>query len=210
MDFQSIIKQVLSLAELVIKNPSTSLQSSGFNIGSLISMLGGGQQGGGLGSILGGLAGMAGGGNNQSQGGGLGSILGGLAGMAAGAANNNNNQQQSQGGGLGSILGGLAGMAAGAANNNNQQQSQGGGLGSILGGLAGMAAGAANNNQQTQQQSQGGLLGDLLAKASTIKNMLGGDQASKLNNEQKTNLTDMLGVLNLASGIAQASQEEKK
>ncbi len=182
MDFQSIIKQVLSLAELVIKNPSTSVQNSGFNIGSLISMLGGGQQGGGLGSILGGLAGMAGGGNNQSQGGGLGSILGGLAGMAAGAAN----------------------------NNNNQQQSQGGGLGSILGGLAGMAAGAANNNQQTQQQSQGGLLGDLLSKASTIKNMLGGDQASKLNNEQKTNLTDMLGVLNLASGIAQASQEEKK
>ncbi len=62
MDIQSIIKQVLALAEGVIKNPSTSVASSGIDLSALTqiagSFLGGGSQqqnssGSALGSILG-------------------------------------------------------------------------------------------------------------------------------------------------------------
>lgn len=100
MDIQAIIKQVISLAGLVIKNPSTSIKGSGIDFGSLIGMAG---------SMLGGKSG------SSSNAGGdiLGSVLGGLMG---GGSNNSGPDtprtgSNDDGGGLGSILGGLAGMA---------------------------------------------------------------------------------------------------
>lgn len=100
MDIQAIIKQVISLAGLVIKNPSTSIKGSGIDFGSLIGMAG---------SMLGGKSG------SSSNAGGdiLGSVLGGL--MGGGSNNSGPDTPRSgsndDGGGLGSILGGLAGMA---------------------------------------------------------------------------------------------------
>lgn len=179
MDIQTIVKQVIALAEQVIKNPSTKVSGSGFDLSSLTQMAGsllGGNSAAGsiLGSILGG-------GNKQqssgaASGSGLGSILGGAI----------------ESGALGSILGGLAG--------GNQQQSQsasspmGGALGSILGGLAG-------GNQQGASSSTGDLLGQLASKAGVIKDMLSGSKANDLSSDQKTNLTDVMNIINVAKGF---------
>jgi len=90
-------------------------QNSGGQAGGLGSILGqlgqnaGGQSSGGLGGLLGSIAGAAGGGNSQS---GLGGVLGGLLGGS---------QQSQAGGGLGGLLGSLA-----------QGSSAGGGLGGLL------------------------------------------------------------------------------
>ena len=105
------------------------------------------QKNGGLGEMLGGLAG---GGTTQQAGGmgGLGDILGGLGGGAAPS------------GGLGSMLGQLAGggsSAGGGLENMLGQLTGGGGaaaagglggLGALLGGLAGARGGAAGSGLQ--------------------------------------------------------------
>ena len=77
MDLSTILKTVLSLADVVIKKPSTSVQNSGIDLSSIISMA----------SVF------MGGNNNNSSAGGLGSILGSA--LGSGAL-----------GGLGSLLGG--------------------------------------------------------------------------------------------------------
>ncbi|MBQ3655333.1 MAG: hypothetical protein II956_00615 [Bacteroidales bacterium] len=177
MDIQAIIKQVLSLADLVIKNPSTSVKSSGIDLSSLIQMAGG-------------LLGGSNSGQQQSSGGSaLGSILGGV--VASGA--------------LGGLLGG--------SNSNQQQQQQessaGSALGSILGsaissGALGGLLGGGSQQQQSQQQSSGGLgdlLGQLTSRAGTITNMLNGSNSSNLSSDQKTNLGDVLNIVNIAKGF---------
>ena len=77
MDIASIIKTVISLADVVIKKPSTTVQNSGIDLSSIISIAGA----------------LTGGNNNNSSAGGLGSILGSA--LGSGAL-----------GGLGSLLGG--------------------------------------------------------------------------------------------------------
>ncbi|MBQ5576855.1 MAG: hypothetical protein IIT37_12470 [Bacteroidales bacterium] len=67
MDLSSILKTVISLADVVIKKPSTSVQNSGIDLSSIISMA----------SIF------MGGKNNNSSAGGLGSILGSALGSGA-------------------------------------------------------------------------------------------------------------------------------
>lgn len=154
MDIQAIIKQVISLAGLVIKNPSTSIKGSGIDFGSLIGMAG---------SMLGGKSG-----SSSSNAGGdiLGSVLGGLMG---GGSNNSGPDtprtgSNDDGGGLGSILGGLAGMA---------------GMGNAMGNI--FSSNEASN-----------LMSDVSQKEQTINDML---KDKNLNAEQKGNLTDMLGLL---------------
>ena len=172
MDIQSIIKQVLSLADLVIKNPSTSVQSSGIDLSSLGqiagSLLGGGQQ-------------------QQSSGGSvLGSILGGaissgaLGGLLGGGQKQQQQEQSSAGSALGSILG--SAISSGA-------------LGGLLGG---------GQKQQQQEQSSGGfgdLLGQLTSRAGTITNMLSGSNAANLSSDQKSNLGDVLNIVNIAKNF---------
>ena len=139
MDIQAIIKQVLSLADLVIKNPSTSVKSSGIDLSSLAQMAGG--------------------------------LLSG----------SNSGQQSSGGSALGSILG--SAISSGA-------------LGGLLGG--------GSQQQQSQQQSSGGigdLLGQLTSRAGTITNMLNGSNSSNLSSDQKSNLGDVLNIVNIAKGF---------
>ena len=113
------------------------------------SMTGGSSQGGGLGGLLGSLAG-----GGSSQGGGLGNILGSLVGGS----------QQQSGGGLGDLLGSLAGGGS---------QQRGGGLGDILGSLAGgsqQSSGGLGDllgSLAGRSQKQSGGLGDIIG-------MLGG------------------------------------
>lgn len=137
MDIQSIIKTVLSLADVVIKNPSTSVSNSGIDLSSLTTIAG---------SLLGGAS------NNANAGG---SPLGSILGSALGS----------------SVLGGL---------------------GSLLGG---------GQQQQSQQQTSGGLgdlLGQLTSKAGIINGMLQGNTSQNLSSDQKTNLTDVLNIINTA------------
>lgn len=150
MDIQAIIKQVISLAGLVIKNPSTSIKGSGIDFGSLIGMAG---------SMLGGKSG-----SSSSNAGGdiLGSVLGGLMG---GGSNN-----------------------SGPDTPRSGSNDDGGGLGSILGGLAGMAG--MGNIFSSNEASN--LMSDVSQKEQTINDML---KDKNLNAEQKGNLTDMLGLL---------------
>lgn len=108
------------------------------------------QAGGGLGGLLGGLAGGAGG-ARAPQGGGLEDMLGGLLGGQGGAAGG--------AGGLGGMLQQLGGAQGGAGGLGGMLQQMtggqsGGGLGGLLGGLAG-AAGA------------GGMLENLTKKVGT-------------------------------------------
>lgn len=199
MDIQAIIKQVISLAGLVIKNPSTSVKGSGIDFGSLIgmagSMMGGGSQssnsqGGGmdLGSLINIAGAVMGGGNSNSGGSVLGSVLGGLAGAQS---KGGPDTPQQRGGNddnpLGSILGGLAGMAAGGGAS---QQSSGG-IGDILGGLAKAGLGNAMGNMFSRNEASS-LMSDVSQKEQTINDML---KDKNLNTEQKGNLTDMLGLL---------------
>ncbi|MBR6278123.1 MAG: hypothetical protein IKR41_05135 [Bacteroidales bacterium] len=171
MDIQSIIKQVLALAEGVIKNPSTSVASSGIDLSALTqiagSFLGGGSQqqnssGSALGSILG----------SAISSGALGSLLGG------GSNNNQQSGQSSSGSTLGSILG--SAISSGA-------------LGGLLGG--------SSQQQPQQEASNSDLLGQLTSKASIIKDMLTGASSSNLSNDQKGNLNDVLNIVNIAKGF---------
>ena len=92
MDIQAIIKQVISLAGMVIKNPSTSVKGSGIDFGSLIGMAG---------SMLGGKSGSSAGSSTQGCGIDLGSLIG-MAGSMMGGAKTTT--QQSDDNPLGSIL----------------------------------------------------------------------------------------------------------
>ncbi|MCR4558593.1 MAG: hypothetical protein K5685_00770 [Bacteroidales bacterium] len=171
MDIQAIIKQVLSLADLVIKNPSTSVKSSGIDLSSLAQMAGG---------LLGGSKS----GQQSSGGSALGSILGGV--VASGA---------------------LGGLLGGGSNQQQQQQqsSTGSALGSILGSaISSGALGGLLGGGSQQQQSSGGLgdlLGQLTSRAGTITNMLNGSNSSNLSSDQKTNLGDVLNIVNIAKGF---------
>lgn len=190
MDIQAIIKQVISLAGLVIKNPSTSVKGSGIDFGSLIGMAG---------SMLGGKTGS--GAQGSSQGGiDLGSLINIAGSMMGGAKSNNSNDD---GNILGSVLGGLLGGNSndgpdtpGSRSNNDE-----GGLGSILGGLAGMAGMAGMGNamgNMFSREEASHLMSDVSEKEQTISDML---KDKNLNSEQKGNLTDMLGMLKLAEGF---------
>ncbi|MCQ2252585.1 MAG: hypothetical protein MJZ61_03955 [Bacteroidales bacterium] len=212
MDIQSIIKQILSVAEIVIKNPSTSVKNSGIDLSSIAQMagsllgnnankeggsglgsiLGSAAQSGALGSILGSM--LGGGQQQQSAGGGLGSILGSvLGGTLQKEPQQSEQPQQQSAGGLGSILGSVLG-------GGQQQQSAGGALGSILGSVLG------GGQQQQQPQSNTDLLGQLVSKAGTIKDMLTGSSSQNLNTEQKGNLSDVLGMINIAKAFMGGKQ----
>lgn len=194
MDIQAIIKQVISLAGLVIKNPSTSVKGSGIDFGSLIGMAG---------SMLGGKSGSS---SSNSQGGGmdLGSLIN-IAGAVMGGAKSNSGNN---GGGdiLGSVLGGL--MGGGNSNSGpdtprTSSNDDGGGLGSILGGLAGMAGMAGMGNamgNMFSREEASNLMSDVTAKEDTISDML---KNKNLNQEEKGNLTDMLGLLKVAGAFLQ-------
>lgn len=204
MDIQAIIKQVISLAGVVISNPSTSVKSSGIDFGSLIGMAGsmmGGKSGGSsqggmdLGSLIN-IAGAVMGGSNSNSGGNvLGSVLGGLAGAQS---KGGPDIPQQRGGGnddnpLGSILGGLAGMAAGGGASKQSS----GGIGDILGGLAQAGLGSAMGNMFSRNEASS-LMSDVSQKEKTINDML---KDNKLNAEQKGNLTDMLGLLKVTESF---------
>ena len=133
MDIQAIIKQLLSLAETVIKNPSTSISNSGLDLSSLTKMAGG--------------------------------ILGG------------NGSDKSSDSGLGSLIG--SAISSGAL----------GSLGNLFGG----------GSDKSEDNSD--LLNQIVSKAGVIKNMLGGESSSNLNSDQKTNLSDVLNLLNVAKGF---------
>ena len=183
MDIQAIIKQVISLAGMVIKNPSTSVKGSGIDFGSLINIAG---------SMMGNKSG------SSSQGGGmdLGSLIN-MAGAVMGGAKSNSSNDNG-GNILGSVLGGL--MGGGSSNsgpetsrsNSNNDDS---GLGSILGGLAGMAGmGNAMGNMFSREEASS-LMSDVNDKENTISDML---KNKNLNQEEKGNLTNMLGLLQVA------------
>ena len=189
MDIQAIIKQVISLAGLVIKNPSTSVKGSGIDFGSLIGMAG---------SMMGGSKS-----GSSSQGGmDLGSLIN-IAGAVMGGAKSNSGNN---GGGdiLGSVLGGL--MGGGNSNSGpdtprSSSNNDGGGLGSILGGLAGMAGMAGMGNAMGNMFSRdeaSHLMTDVSEKEKTINDML---KNQNLNAEQKGNLTDMLGILKVTENF---------
>ncbi|MBQ3617682.1 MAG: hypothetical protein II939_05920 [Bacteroidales bacterium] len=191
MDIQAIIKQVISLAGLVIKNPSTSVKGSGIDFGSLIGMAG---------SMLGGKSGSS---NTQGGGMDLGSLIN-IAGAVMGGSKSNSG---SNGGGdiLGSVLGGL--MGGGNSSNSGPDtpstgsNNDGGGLGSILGGLAGMAGMAGMGNamgNMFSREEASSLMSDVTAKEDTISDML---KNKDLNQEEKGNLTDMLGLLQVAGAF---------
>lgn len=184
MDIQAIIKQVISLAGMVIKNPSTSVKGSGIDFGSLIGMAG---------SMLGGKSGSSAGSSTQDGGIDLGSLIG-MAGSMMGGAKTTT--QQSDDNPLGSILGGLAGMATGGSQQQSSKSD--GGFGDILGGLAkaglGNAMGSAMGNMFSREEASS-LMSDVTDKENTISDML---KNQKLNTEEKGNLTDMLGLLQVA------------
>lgn len=186
MDIQAIIKQVISLAGMVIKNPSTSVKGSGIDFGSLINIAG---------SMMGNKSG------SSAQGGGmdLGSLIN-MAGAVMGGAKSNSSNDNG-GNILGSVLGGL--MGGGSSNsgpetsrsNSNNDDS---GLGSILGGLAGMAGMAGMGNamgNMFSREEASSLMSDVNDKENTISDML---KNKNLNQEEKGNLTDMLGLLQVA------------
>ena len=134
MDLSIILKTVLSLADVVIKKPSTSVQNSGIDLSSIISMA----------SVF------MGGNNNNSSAGGLGSILGSALGSGAlgglgsllggGSSQQQTQQKQQSGGGMGDVLGSVLGGMMGGG----QQQSSGGGLGDLLGQLTSRAGTISN------------------------------------------------------------------
>ena len=161
MDFSSIIKTVISLADVVIKKPTTSVQNSGIDLSSIINMasvfMGGNNNssaGGGLGSILGSALG-------SGTLGGLGSVLGGMMG---GGQQQQTQQKQQSGGGMGDILGGVLGGMMGGGQQ--QQQSSGGGLGDLLGQLTSRAGTISNmldtNNGQKLTSDEKNNLTDVL------------------------------------------------
>ena len=193
MDLSSILKTVISLADVVIKKPNTSVQNSGIDLSSIISMA----------SVF------MGGKNNNTAGGGLGSILGSalgsgsLGGMLGGMLGGGQQQQQTQqsGGGMGDVLGSVLGGMMGGGQKQPQQQS-GGGMGDILGGVLG---GMMGGGQQQTQQSGGGLgdlLGQLTSRAGTISGMLNGEAAKNLSANEKNNLTDVLNIINTTKMFA--------
>ena len=192
MDLSSILKTVISLADVVIKKPNTSVQNSGIDLSSIISMA----------SVF------MGGKNNNTAGGGLGSILGSalgsgsLGGMLGGMLGGGQQQQQTQqSGGMGDVLGSVLGGMMGGGQKQPQQQT-GGGLGDILGGVLG---GMMGGGQQQTQQSGGGLgdlLGQLTSRAGTISGMLNGEAAKNLSANEKNNLTDVLNIINTTKMFA--------
>ncbi len=160
MDLSSILKTVLSLADVIIKKPSTSVQNSGIDLSSIISIAGA----------------MMGGNNNgnNSSGGGLGSILGsalgsgalgGLGSLLGGGSNQQQAQQQSSGGGMGDILGSVLGGMMGGGQQQ-AQESSGGGLGDLLGQLTSRAGTISNmldtNNAQNLSSDEKNNLTDVL------------------------------------------------
>ena len=193
MDLSSILKSVISLADVVIKKPTTSVQNSGVDLSSIINMA----------SIF------MGGKNNNTAGGGLGSILGSalgsgsLGGMLGGMLGGGQQQQQQtrqSGGGMGDVLGSVLGGMMGGGQQQRQPQQSGGGMGDILGGVLGGMMGGG------QQQSSGGGLGDLLgqltSRAGTISGMLNGEAAKNLTANEKNNLTDVLNIINATKAVA--------
>ena len=192
MDLSSILKTVISLADVVIKKPNTSVQNSGIDLSSIINMA----------SIF------MGNKNNNTAGGGLGSILGSalgsgsLGGMLGGMLGGGQQQQQTQqSGGMGDVLGSVLGGFMGGGQKQPQQQS-GGGMGDILGGVLG---GMMGGGQQQTQQSGGGLgdlLGQLTSRAGTISGMLNGEAAKNLSANEKNNLTDVLNIINTTKMFA--------
>lgn len=170
----------IAVAKGVKKMMGGNKQQSSGGLGGLLGGLAGGRgQAGGLGSILGQL------GQSSGNSGGLGGLLGQL-GQASGG----------QSGGLGSILGGLTGASGG----NSQS-----GLGSVLGGLL-------SGNQQ-QSQASGGL-GGLLSSLSQGSNTggLGGllnqamDNVGEPNTQPSAEDEDAAGVL--LSAMLQAAKAD--
>ena len=190
MDLSSILKTVISLADVVIKKPSTSVQNSGIDLSSIISMA----------SIF------MGGKNNNSSAGGLGSILGSALGSGAlggllGGGSQQQQPQQQSGGGMGDVLGSVLGGMMGGGKQQTQQQS-GGGMGDVLGSVLG---GMMGGGQQQTQQSGGGLgdlLGQLTSRAGTISHMLDSNNAQNLSATEKNNLTDVLNIINTTKMFA--------
>ena len=167
MDLSSILKTVISLADVVIKKPNTSVQNSGIDLSSIISMA----------SIF------MGGNNNNTAGGGLGSILGSalgsgsLGGMLGGMLGGGQQQQpqQQSGGGMGDILGDILGGMMGGGQQQTQQS--GGGLGDLLGQLtsragtiSGMLNGEAAKNLSANEKNN---LTDVLNIINTTKMFAG-------------------------------------
>ena len=195
MDLSSILKTVISLADVVIKKPTTSVQNSGIDLSSIISMA----------SIFMGSK------NNNTAGGGLGSILGSalgsgsLGGMLGGMLGGGQQQQpqQQSGGGMGDILGSvIGGMMSGGQQQQQPQQQSGGGMGDILGSVLG---GMMGGGQQQTQQSGGGLgdlLGQLTSRAGTINHMLDTNNGQNLSADEKNNLTDVLNIINATKMFA--------
>ncbi len=160
-------------------------------------MSGGGNQqnqsGGGLGGLLGGLAGQS---SGRGQAGGLGSILGQLGQASSG---------QSAGG-----LGGLLGSLAGGSSGGGSQPGLGGMLGGLLGGQQAQSGGAGG---------LGGLLGSL-AQGSGGAGGLGGllNQAMDNFGEPKTQPTAddehasgilLSAMLQAAKADGQIDEDEK-
>ena len=215
MDLSSILKTVISLADVVIKKPSTSVQNSGIDLSSIISMasvfMGGknnNSSAGGLGSILGSalgsgaLGGLLGGGSQQQQtqqqsGGGMGDVLGSVLGGMMGGGKQQTQQQS--GGGMGDVLGSVLGGMMGGGKQQTQQS--GGGMGDVLGSVLGGMMGGG----QQQTQSGGGLgdlLGQLTSRAGTISHMLDSNNAQNLSATEKNNLTDVLNIINTTKMFA--------
>ena len=189
MDLSSILKTVISLADVVIKKPSTSVQNSGIDLSSIISMA----------SIF------MGGKNNNSSAGGLGSILGSALGSGAlggllGGGSQQQQPQQQSGGGMGDVLGSVLGGMMGGGKQQTQQS--GGGMGDVLGSVLG---GMMGGGKQQTQQSGGGLgdlLGQLTSRAGTISHMLDSNNAQNLSATEKNNLTDVLNIINTTKMFA--------
>ena len=194
MDLSSILKTVISLADVVIKKPNTTVQNSGVDLSSIISMA----------SVF-----MGGKNNNNNAGGGLGDLLGSALGSGSlgslGSILGGGQQQQQQtkqqsGGGMGDVLGSVLG---GMMGGNQQQKSSGGGMGDVLGSVLG---GMMGGGQQQQQQQSGGGIGDLIgqltSRAGTISGMLNGDAAKNLTANEKNNLTDVLNIINATKAVA--------
>lgn len=177
-----------------------------------------GNAGGGLGDLLGSVMSGTGQGQAGSSGGlgGLGGLLGGLAGSLGGAGG-----AQQQGGGLGGLGGLLGGLASGGS------QQGGGGLadllGSVLSGVSGSASGASQSasvNQSTGGamgglgglmdsldggQQKGGGLGGLLNQALAGQSMP--DPTAGQNTQAELLLR---GMINAAKSDGQIDQAEQK
>ncbi|MCQ2974899.1 MAG: hypothetical protein MJ211_08820 [Bacteroidales bacterium] len=176
MDIQTIIKQILGLAEQVIKNPSKSVNEGGFDLGTIAKMAGslfGGKSGIDLGALLGGKS------DDKDD-----NPLGGLFGKKSDDDDNPlkaifGDKDDDKDNPLGAIFGNKS-----DDNDNNP-------LGDILGGFIKSGLGNSDNDNSD-------LKSEVDEKSNTIMDML---KNSALNAVQKGNLTDMLNMLKTAKSF---------